>query len=318
MQDRAPTDFQFLAENSADMICRVDLNQVLHYVSPSCLHILGWTPEEMIGTGPDAFVPAEDIPLIKEAVARRETPGGEHTTITIRMRTKAGPYAWMEINGRLVRDPATGDPVEVVLVMRNITDRKLREDWLLSQALTDGLTGLANRRAFDVALEKEWKRTLRSGTQMSLLMLDIDCFKQFNDQYGHQFGDDCLRAVATAITGAIRRDIDLVARYGGEEIAAVLASTDAEGALIVAEKVRQAVFALNIPHTGNPEAGGVVSVSIGVATALARHGGTMKMPESLLMSADHALYKAKHEGRNRVSATLLMATQEAQQPASAK
>jgi diguanylate cyclase (GGDEF)-like protein len=153
---------------------------------------------------------------------------------------------------------------------------------------------------------------------MSLLMLDIDFFKQFNDQYGHQFGDDCLRAVATAITSAIRRDIDLVARYGGDEIAAVLASTDAEGALIVAEKVRQAVFALNIPHAGNPGAGGVVTVSIGAATALARHGGTMKMPESLLMSADHALYKAKHEGRNRVSATLLMATQEAQQPASAK
>jgi diguanylate cyclase (GGDEF)-like protein/PAS domain S-box-containing protein len=305
-----PTDFQFLAENSADMICRVDLNQVLHYVSPSCLHILGWTPEEMVGTGPEAFVPAEDIPHIKEAVARRETPGGEHTTITIRMRTKAGPYAWMEINGRLVRNPATGEPVEVVLVMRNVTDRKLREDWLLSQALTDGLTGLANRRAFDSALEKEWKRTLRSGTQMSLLLLDVDLFKQFNDLYGHQFGDDCLRAIATAVTDTIRRDIDLVARYGGEEIAAILATTDAEGAILVAEKVRQAVAALNIPHAGNPEAGGVITVSVGVATALARHGGTMKMPESLLLAADHALYKAKHQGRNRVSTSLLMATQQ--------
>jgi diguanylate cyclase (GGDEF)-like protein len=194
-----------------------------------------------------------------------------------------------------------------VTTIRDINERKLLEEKLFALSRTDGLTGLANRRAFDEALELEWKRTLREGSQMSLLLLDIDRFKQFNDEYGHQVGDDCLCAVAAAVRDGVRRAIDIVARYGGEEIAVILPSTGPTGAVAIAESVRSAIEALRVPHAGNPEADGIVTASIGVATALARYGGTMRMPESLLMSADHALYKAKHGGRNRVATTLLIA-----------
>jgi len=303
------TDFQLLAEYSVDIICRVGMDSIIRYASPSCLQLLGWTPEEMIGVGPDDIVFPEDLHII---TAARElmASGVRDSPATVRVRRKNGGVIWMEINARLVRDSVTGAPNEVVLVMRDITDRKLLEEKLSALALTDGLTGLGNRRAFDEALEKEWKRTLREGSQMSLLLLDVDYFKQFNDRYGHQFGDDCLRAVATVVGDTVHRAIDFVARYGGEEIAIILPCTDTAGALQVAEKVRRAIAGLRIPYPENREAGELVTASIGVATALARHGGTMKMPESLLLSADYALYHAKHDGRNRVATTVLMAARD--------
>jgi len=310
MPNPTEIDFQLLAEHSVDLICRVGLDKVIRYASPSSLHLLGYTPEEMVGSGPELMVLPEDLPLIADSAARLQTPGVKNNQVTVRMRKKDGTLIWVETNASLVRDPITGGPIEIVLVLRDITERKLLEQKLSAQALTDGLTGLANRRAFDKALEKEWKRTLREGSQMSLLMLDIDRFKPFNDEYGHQFGDDCLRAVATAVANTTRRAIDIVARYGGEEIAIILPCTDANGALLVAEKMRHAVMDLKIPHAKNYEAGGIVTASIGVATALARHGGTMKMPESILLSADYALYQAKHDGRNRVATSLLMASQD--------
>jgi diguanylate cyclase (GGDEF)-like protein len=212
----------------------------------------------------------------------------------------------MEMNVRLIRDSTTDEPLEVVMVMRDITERKILEEKLSALALTDGLTGILNRRAFDEALNSEWKRTLREGSQISLLMLDIDHFKQFNDKYGHQAGDDCLRAVAVAVSGAVRAT-DVVSRYGGEEITVILPSTSTLGAVETAEKIRSSIEALQIPHEGNPEGGGWLTVSVGVATALARQGGTIRMPESLLLAADNAMYKAKHEGRNRVATALLIA-----------
>jgi diguanylate cyclase (GGDEF)-like protein/PAS domain S-box-containing protein len=302
--------FQFLAENSVDTICRVGLDHIVRYASPSSTRLLGWKPEELVGTGPDALVLPEDLPVLIAAANRIYSPEVDNSPATVRMRRKDGAVIWVEINARLVRDSSTGEPLETVLVMRDITERKLFEEKLLAEALTDSLTGLANRRAFDESLGKEWKRTVREGSQMSLLLLDIDHFKRFNDQYGHQSGDDCLRTVAIAVRDAARREIDIVTRYGGEEIAIILPCTDAAGAMMVAESVRLSILALQIPHPGNAQGGGLVTVSIGVATALARHGGTMRMPESLLMSADSALYKAKHEGRNRISTTLVMTSQD--------
>jgi diguanylate cyclase (GGDEF)-like protein len=146
--------------------------------------------------------------------------------------------------------------------------------------------------------------------QMSLLLLDIDYFKRFNDLYGHHVGDDCLRAVAQAAMGVVRQT-DTVARYGGEEIAIILPWVDTLGAAETAEKVRAAVEALRLTHAKNPEGEDWLTVSIGAATALARHGGTMRMPESLLLTADNALYKAKSAGRNCVRTGMLLATQEA-------
>lgn len=302
-------DFKFLAENSADVICRAGTDRVIRYISPSCLTLFGYEREEMEGGVVDPFVFPEDLPKVKASVERSRPQGVLHEGVTIRMRKKDGSLVWTEVNGRVVRDEMTGKALEFVLVMRDVTERKLLEEKLAALAMTDGLTGIANRRAFDEALEREWKLTLRHGKQVSLLLLDIDHFKPFNDEYGHQVGDDCLRAVAQAAAGAVRIS-DIVARYGGEELAIILPQTDTAGAWEAAEKVRLAIEGLRIPHEGNPEGGGWVTASIGAATALALLGGTMRMPEGLLQAADHALYKAKHGGRNRVEGGMLIVPRE--------
>jgi diguanylate cyclase (GGDEF)-like protein/PAS domain S-box-containing protein len=306
-------DFQFLAENSADVICRVSgsaTEMVMQYVSPSCMRVLGWIPEELTGTRASDFVFPEDMPHLAAAISRNQSSSGGDDPVTVRVRKKDGSLVWIEINPREMRDPVSGESREAVIVMRDVTERTLLEEKLAALAMTDALTGLENRRAFDEALEREWKRTLREGTQMSLLLLDVDHFKRFNDLYGHQVGDDCLRAVGQAAVGAVRQT-DIVARYGGEEIAIILPRVDAPGAAEAAEKVRAAVEALRLTHAENPEGGDWLTVSIGAATALARHGGTMRMPESLLLAADHALYKAKHAGRNCVMTGMLIAPRDA-------
>jgi len=303
-------NFQFLAENSVDMICHTGTDLVLTYVSPAAFALLGWKPEEMIGRQFTDFIFSEDISLMAAGVRRTSAPDVLNDSITMRMLKKDGSLSWIEGNARILRDTVTGEVQGYVALLRDINERKLLEDKLSALAMTDGLTGIANRRAFDEALEREWKRTLRDGSQISLLLLDIDRFKAFNDHYGHQVGDDCLRSVAAAITGAVR-STDLAARYGGEEIAVILPNTDMDAAAAVAEKVRAAIESLGLTHKGNPEGGGHITVSIGAATALARIGGTIRMPESLLLSADNALYKAKHEGRNRVATTLIVAPADA-------
>jgi diguanylate cyclase (GGDEF)-like protein/PAS domain S-box-containing protein len=307
------TSFQLLAESSADVILRIGPDLVADYVSPSSLRVFGWAPEEMVGRNPDAFIFPEDLPSIVATSRRKFAGKGGDGSDMFRIVRKDGTTRWVEGNAQLIYDPVTGKPGDLVLIIRDTTERKRLEEKLSAMALTDGLTGLANRRAFDQALEQEWQRTLRDGTQMSLLLLDLDNFKGFNDQYGHQVGDDCLRAVAVAVQGAVRRPGDLAARYGGEELVVILPNTDAAGALQVAEQIRAAIEALRMPHLANPEGGGWVTASIGASTALCRVGGTMRMPESLLAAADTALYKAKHNGRNSVASTLLLAPDESSQ-----
>jgi diguanylate cyclase (GGDEF)-like protein/PAS domain S-box-containing protein len=302
-------DFQLLMENSADIICRSSRELVMSYVSPSSVRVLGWTPAEMLEIGLIALVYPEDMPVLVAARDRTHAEGGTNTQVTARLRKKDGSLAWMEMNPRLLHDSLTGNPrLEVVVTMRDVTARKLLEERLAALAMTDGLTGLANRRSFDEELEREWRRTLREGSQMSLLLLDIDHFKGLNDRHGHQVGDDCLRAVAAATLGAVRAT-DVVARYGGEEIAVILPSVGMEGAAAMAEKVRLAVEGLRLSNEDNLEGGGWLTASVGAATALARHGGTMKMPASLLLTADNALYKAKSAGRNRVETGMLIVPQ---------
>lgn len=294
--DLVDPSFRLLAEQSVDVICRVGPDRRIRYITPSCFRLFGQTQEEMLGQLPEGHVHPEDLPIIVAAAARGEAGETETDSLTYRIKRTDGTIHWVETNARVVRHPQSGGVVDVILVMRDVTDRKFLEDDLAALAHTDGLTGLANRRAFDEAVEQEWRRTRRLANQMSLLLLDLDHFKRFNDRYGHQAGDDCLRAVAAAVRGAIRRPGDIAARYGGEEIAVILPATDAQGALTVADGVRHAVAALQIPHPDNREGDAWVTASVGAATAVSRVGGTVRMPEALLVAADTALYKAKHNG----------------------
>jgi len=162
----------------------------------------------------------------------------------------------------------------------------------------DGLTGLYNRRFFDAALDREWKRHQRNRFPFSLILCDIDYFKKFNDSYGHQAGDECLQDIAEAITMGSGRSSDVAARYGGEEFVVILPETGTQGALKAAETIRRKIRALKIPHK-NAVGRGVVSVSFGVATMIPEKDVE---PSILVNLADKALYASKEAGRDRVTA----------------
>ena len=173
---------------------------------------------------------------------------------------------------------------------------KQHADILEDQAFLDGLTGIANRRQFDQSLEKEWLRMMRRETPLSLLMIDIDHFKQFNDRYGHGIGDECLRLVAHTIASIIKRPGDLAVRYGGEEFAVILPDTDEKGARVVAEAMRLAVDTLKLPHAASLVADHI-TISLGVTSNIPRQH---ENAQDLVNAADRALYRAKSSGRNRI------------------
>jgi diguanylate cyclase (GGDEF)-like protein len=163
-------------------------------------------------------------------------------------------------------------------------------------AFTDGLTGIANRRAYDEALSREWDRASRDGTALALVIFDVDFFKRYNDTYGHIAGDKCLQSVAAAAQSCVRRPSDLFARYGGEEFVALLPRTDAAAAFAIAEAMCDAVRDLHIEHSASSL--GIVSISAGVASTAAKPFAEPALPHA----ADEALYLAKEGGRNRVAA----------------
>ncbi|MGY3176312.1 two-component system chemotaxis family response regulator WspR [Pseudomonas sp. TE12234] len=179
-----------------------------------------------------------------------------------------------------------------------VSQQQLLDTNLVLQRLmnSDGLTGLSNRRHFDEYMELEWRRSLREQSQLSLLMIDVDYFKTYNDTFGHLEGDEALRRVAAAIRDASARPSDLPARYGGEEFALVLPNTSQGGARLVAEKLRMTIEALKIPHI-SPTEGSSLTVSIGLSTITPAAGSHCR---ELISAADKGLYLAKKNGRNQV------------------
>lgn len=177
-------------------------------------------------------------------------------------------------------------------------EKILREQALEMRAFShiDGLTGIANRRRYDECIEDEFRRARRNGTILSLIMADIDYFKKYNDNYGHQTGDICLKAVASTLNKGLHRPGDLLARYGGEEFVVVLPCTDREGAYLIAENMRNRIEELNISHPTSGIADHI-TISLGVASLVPHHSREL---DELQTAADKALYQAKHEGRNRV------------------
>jgi diguanylate cyclase (GGDEF)-like protein len=193
--------------------------------------------------------------------------------------------------------PDTGAIDGVVAISRDMTEQKDLQDKLAALATSDGLTGLANRRHFDERLSEEWARAKRDDTPLSLLLIDVDHFKKFNDQYGHQAGDGCLRSVARVLAAQAQRPADLAARYGGEEFALLLPNTDAGGCAEVGERIRGALHELGMLHALNLPSK-LVTVSLGGATNLPSQGVTDC--SALVAAADRALYAAKENGRDRL------------------
>jgi diguanylate cyclase (GGDEF)-like protein/PAS domain S-box-containing protein len=291
-------DFRLLAEESSDMVMRIGLDERLHYVSPSCARVVGWTDDQLTGTPALAGVNADDLPRVQRIVAALKQGEIEETKIIYRTRHRQKAEIWLETALRATRDPATGRIDGVVAISRDMTEHKDLEEKLAALASLDGLTGLANRRHFDETLRDEWSRARRDGTALSLLLMDVDYFKRYNDQHGHQAGDECLGSVARIIAGQALRPSDLAARYGGEEFVLLLPGTDAAGCEQVGERIRQSLHDLRLPHATNPPSK-CVTISLGGATGWSN----AEQPAdhtSLIAAADSALYAAKSLGRNRL------------------
>ena len=289
---------RLLAENGTDMITLISPALIRMYVSPASLDLLGRAPEELIGQHASSMVHPADLPAMS-AMLHSFTSGTHETERTqYRALHKNGHILWLESSARRLPDNEG-----YVVTTRDVTERRTMEERLEAanrhlriQALQDPLTGIANRRRFDEMLGVEFRRAHRLAEPLSILMIDIDHFKAFNDTYGHPAGDACLRTVAARIDQQLRRSGDMLGRYGGEEFACILPGAEAEGALQLAETIRHAVEQLGITHAASPA--GVLTVSIGLVT-LDPPGGT-DGPAIYVEAADGALYQAKHKGRNTV------------------
>ena len=291
--------FRLLAEESSDIIMLMNLRGECKYVSPAVKKLLGWEPEEFLLLGYDQIVHPGELAEMEQLFedCRASKP---FDTLMYRSKSKDGTYLWTEANLVLYRDPETDAPASFINVVRDISSRKAAED-RLSKALNaaeslasiDALTGVANRRSFDEFLEAEWLRGVRSHSDVSLLLADVDHFKLYNDKYGHVTGDNCLKEIAETIRTVVHRSTDLLARYGGEEFVVVLPDTDSGGAQMMADQIRRAVELRQIHHEGAQHR--VVTLSVGCATMMPQ----LELPWTLLVErADHALYLAKSEGRN--------------------
>lgn len=288
-------ELQLLADASGDLIERLSVDGVREYVSAAAIDVLGCRPADLIGTGVFDHLSGEERNTPIEKFVEFKRDGSEIKRVVTHYIRPDGSEAWLETT--LTRLQAKGVLRGFVAITRDVTRRKQRHDELDALANTDTLTDLANRRAFDTALAARLQTARDTGTPLSLLMIDVDRFKLYNDTYGHASGDQCLKAIATAIRSAVRRD-DLAARYGGEEFAVILGKTDRDTARVVAEKIRRAVVALRHPHERNLP-WGYTTVSVGTATADAT-AIAANTAQKLFESADTALYTAKETGRNRV------------------
>ncbi|MEZ2147819.1 diguanylate cyclase [Bradyrhizobium sp. DN5] len=278
----------------------------------ACERLTGVTASEVIGTNKHwrafyetkrpcladlvALDRPEQLPEYYSEYAARGHNGLGFSAENWCVMPKLGSQLYLAIDAGPIHDEA-GQLIAVVETLRDLTDQKRAEMALKELATKDGLTGLSNRRAFDQMLMSEWARAQRTQKPLALLFVDVDHFKLFNDRHGHQSGDECLRAVAAAVSRHAMRPLDLASRYGGEEFALILPDMDCDSACVVAEGIRCAVMALQIAH-GAIGAGDHVTLSVGVASHIP--SGADGGPDRLLGAADEALYVAKRLGRNRV------------------
>ena len=212
--------------------------------------------------------------------------------------------AGLETEARYLKQIANGAKALAVERDRRMEFSKQLEEanrQLKRLTLIDGLTGIANRRHFDEFLEKEWHRNMRDNKPVSLIMGDVDFFKNYNDRYGHQAGDDCLKQIAAILNNIAKRPGDLAARYGGEEFAVILSGTDLKQAGALAENTNKKLKETRIPHSDS-QAADYVTLSLGVASIIPRHG---TKPYDLIKAADKGLYKAKNSGRNQVILSIM-------------
>jgi diguanylate cyclase (GGDEF)-like protein/PAS domain S-box-containing protein len=308
------TRFTATFEQAAVGIAHVALDGTWLNVNRRCAEIVGYPKEELLGLRFSDITHPND--LLADWTLVRELLQGERETYSLEKRyfTKDGRLVWVNLTVSLVTK-ADGSPDYFISVIEDITIRKRVEnerDELIAKleqrvrertaelerlSLTDPLTGIANRRSFDRCLEAEWDRAVRTRQPLSLILVDIDFFKNMNDSAGHSAADDALRAVASCLSQVAQRSADLAARYGGDEFVLILPDTTADGAFRIANRVQELVESLGVRNPGS-SIDSAMTVTQGAATASPDSKGSWS---SLLLDADRALYRAKQTGRARIA-----------------
>jgi diguanylate cyclase (GGDEF)-like protein/PAS domain S-box-containing protein len=280
---------------AAEGIIVIDSAGTVLECNPQMNTMLGYPSDELVGVNIYDLIHPEDLQNIPSQMP--EILSGETVLLERRMRTAEGDYRLFERSGRRVEDN------RILLLYRDITDRKAAEIALAKAnreldrlANIDGLTQIANRRKFESSLRAEWQRLAREQLPLTMILGDIDYFKQYNDLYGHQEGDACLITIAQTLSHILNRPADMVARFGGEEFIILLPNTALEGGIQIAETIRKAIAGLRIPHQGS-ECSPYVTMSLGVGSLTPSRS---ILPDDLVAVADKALYRAKQDGRNRV------------------
>ena len=291
--DAMPAGFAIYDEQDRMVLCNKMIGEIFPHLKGQ--NIIGMTYEELLRNGVKSGLAPSPVPLeqfddwLKETLAER--------------RRRTGPVLRAVPDGRWFHHYERLTSSQHLVVLRlDVTEliQKTKELELVNEKLarlstTDGLTGIANRRLFDQTLLKEWQRSARSQQPLSLLLIDIDYFKRYNDRYGHLQGDECLRQVAEILEGCVKRSGELVARYGGEEFAILLPGTDSKEATATAQRCADEIAKAKIMHADSAVSPWL-TLSIGVVTQVAVQD---KQPESLVKVADVALYSAKAAGRAR-------------------
>lgn len=271
------------------------------YIGPQIETLLGWSQASWVSAEDwAARIHADDRDRVVEFCISQSQNGVDHEA-DYRALTAAGDYVWIRDVVHVVRDD-NGEVDSLIGFMFDISERKKTEEQLLTlqkqleeYSYKDGLTGVANRRMFDSVLATEWANAQRTLQPLSLILLDIDHFKQFNDHYGHIQGDDCLKSVGQALSLAASRPRDFLGRFGGEEFVLVLPETDEAAARHIAERCRQQVRQQRIPHERSAVSS-MLTISLGVGTIVP---GAHDRPLDFLNAVDKLLYQAKQLGRDR-------------------
>ena len=304
--DETPMDddsavYKTLLESTRAIPWKIDWSTLqFAYIGPQIESLLGWSPASWKSVEDWASrMHPEDRDWVVDFCVAQSKSGIDHEA-DYRALTKDGEYVWIRDVVHVVRKE-NGEVDSLICFMFDISERKKTEEKLITLqkkleelSFKDGLTEVANRRMFDSVMEVEWAKARQNHQPLSLIMLDIDYFKQYNDHYGHIQGDECLKSVAQALSSAATRARDFFARFGGEEFVLVLPETDAEAAQKVAERCRKLIFKEQIPHEKSP-VGQLLTVSLGVGTITPTH---QDQPLAFIEAVDRRLYQAKQKGRN--------------------
>ena len=270
-------------------------NGEIEFINTAVLSLLDVSSRsEIVGKKFCDYVVPESCDMVEKYFSRIERRGGQGERIEVKLLRKSVKTAVVEISSTCIL--YDGDP-GVLIAVQDITERKHLEEELQHLSLHDGLTGLPNRRYFDECLEHEWRSAIRKNTSISLVLLDIDCFKLYNDNYGHQAGDNCLKSVASLLKKHLKRPDDFIARYGGEEFAVILPDTDENGIASVAEKLRKTIDEAEIPHQYSTVVDHL-TISLGIATSTPEKSSESS---AMISIVDQGLYIAKNSGRNQVA-----------------